>query len=330
MKDNKDIPEISVIIPMYNAENYIEIPINSLLNQSYKNFEVVLVDDGSTDASTEVAKKVISNDKRFRILRQKNSGPGAARNHGIREAKGNYISFIDSDDYFHQEFLYKVIQKSKETEADVIVCDFVKVYENGEIIQKYLHPYKLISNFDAFVDIIQSNNLTSLSQNKIFKKHLFQNIEYPEDIIVNEDVATIYRLILEANKVAFVNESLFFYVFREGSSINNFNRKRLDDRINVAEIIKKDLQSRDIFNKYIKEYNTYYLLNVVLFAAIQICKHAKNWHQILKEHLNNVDRNIFKLKNIFLFWRFHKNKILPMFCLKINIYLFGILIRRLK
>lgn len=312
--------KVSIIIPVYNAEKLIHIPIKSLKKQTFKNFEVILVNDGSTDNSYEVIKQLISDDDRFKIITQENSGPGEARNNGIKQAKGKYIGFIDSDDYFDKTFLEKMIKKLEEDNSDIVICDTAKVDINGNILKVYNSKYaNPIAGIEAFKDIMQSINITSLSPNKLFKKSLFGDISYPKNIIINEDSATIYKLMLKANKISFVNEVLFYYVQHSGSSMNSFNKQKLYDRLKVANIIKTDLIEKKLFTQYIYEYKVYYLLNVVLSGSLQVVKQSKNWEQDLKEFLNKCN---FNIKDIFLLRKYHKKKMIALLLLVSNKKLF--------
>lgn len=323
MIEIKHQPLISVVIPVYNAENFIDITLDSLFNQSFDLFEVLLVNDGSTDNSVNRIKKIIKGDPRFKIINQKNSGPGAARNHGVSIAEAEYISFLDSDDYFDPNFLKKMYYSAVKENADIVVCDFDKVTTQGIKIKEYKHYYnKSLGNIEAFVDILQSNNLTSLSQNKIFKKTLFAKVAFPAGIIINEDVATIYRLVLKANKIAFVNQILFHYVQMPGSTMNGFNMQKLKDRLIVSKMIEKHLIKENLLPQYKYAYNVYYLLNVILSGSIQVCRYSPDWLKNIKNFLINIDNEIFVFKYIFLLRKHHKRKMLALIILKTNVIFF--------
>ena len=310
---------ISIIIPLYNAEKHIESALISLLNQSFNQFEVLLINDGSTDNSVDRINEIVNQDCRFKIINQKNSGPGAARNRGIDLAKGMYLSFLDSDDYFDIKFLKKMYKKAVDEMADIVVCDFDKVSIDGSIIKEYKHHYnKSLNNLEAFVDILQSNYLTSISPNKIFHKTLFNKVRYPEGIKVSEDIATIYKLVLKAKKISFVKKTLFHYVQMPGSSMNSFNVESLKERLFVSKMIRKDLEQKDLLPKFTREYNIYYLLNVVLSGCIQICKYSPDWSGTMKIYLEEVDSKIFTLRNIIFLWKRHKKKMFALLTLKVN------------
>jgi glycosyltransferase involved in cell wall biosynthesis len=321
--------KISIIIPVYNAMNIIHMPIASLIKQSFNDFEVILVNDGSTDNSIEIIEGLIIDDKRFIIINQENNGPGSARNAGIKVAKGEYIGFIDSDDYFDKSFLGKMVTKINDENSDIVICDTLKVDFDGNIIKSYICNYKKsISGIEAFEDIMKSINITSLSQNKLFRKILFRDVYYPKNILVNEDSATIYKLMLKANKVSFVHESLFYYVQHPSSTMNSFNKTKIDDRIKVSKLIKADLINKKLLDKYIIEYQIYYLLNVILSASVQIAKQSNNYTLDMKYLFNKFDKDIFTYKNIFLLKKFHLKKAIALFVLKVSKILFYLIAKK--
>ena len=314
--------QVSIIIPFYNAANYLHLPINSLKNQTCTDFEVILVNDGSTDNSCNVAKNLIDNDPRFKILNQQNSGPGAARNFGIKAAKEDFIGFIDSDDYFHEDFIKLMITKALADNADIVICEITKVDEQGNVIEHYPIKYdRPIGRMEAFADIMQSINISSSTPNKIFKKDLFLKVEFPDNIRVNEDSATVYRLILNADIITFVNKPLFNYMQRSGSSMNSFNYSKLSDRFKVADMIKNYMCNNNL-DDYMHLYNIYYLQNVVLSGALQIARFSDEYNNDIEKLISNIDKNIFSIVNIIKLLKNAKNKAMALIALKISKRLF--------
>jgi glycosyltransferase involved in cell wall biosynthesis len=244
--------KISIIIPAYNAEKHIHVPIESLKKQTLKEFEVIIVNDGSNDKTKEEIHRLIINDARFLYVEQINQGPGAARNTGIKHSTGIYVGFLDSDDYFDTTYLEKMYSKALSEKADIVVSDFYKVDQNDQILQVYRSNSSSMTGIQSFKNILEANSLTSLSQNKLFKRDLFieNNIQFPKNIIVNEDVATIYKLMLVSNKIVFVNEPLFYYVQIPSSSMNSYNERKVNDRLKVADLILEDFNSKNLFPKY--------------------------------------------------------------------------------
>lgn len=306
--------DLSIIIPFYNAADYLHFPINSLKSQSYTTFEVILVNDGSTDNSGEIAEELIGNDTRFRIIYQENKGPGAARNTGIEQACGDYIGFIDGDDYFHDHFLKLMLDKIKEENSDIVICEIMKVSSDDKVLQRYPSAYSQpISGYEAFEDIMHCRNISSNVQNKLFKRSLFDSVRFPQGIIVNEDVATVYKLILGAKKISFIQQGLFFYVQRQGSSLNSFNPSRLNDRLEVASIVKEDLKERKLYTHGL--FAAYYLQVVVLSGAQQAALYSGGSESI-NSFVDKLDKEIFNTFNIFKIAKINFKKMLALLLVK--------------
>lgn len=308
---------ISVIIPVYNVENFIKRSIESLTNQSFTNFEALVIDDGSTDNSINIAKEIAGNDKRFIFLTKENGGLSDARNYGIERANGKYLSFLDSDDYFDDYFLEKMYHKTINENADICICDICLVKEDGGFIRNQKSKYiNTISGEEAFTDNIQSISITSGAQNKLYKKELFEDTKYPKGLYY-EDRATTYKLFLKSNRVAFVNESLFFYVQREGSIMNGLSKKKLDDRFIVMESINDYLKEKNIFDKYQNEFKICYLLNIPLSGASMIAMYSNEYNKEINNFLRRADTNYFDLTNIFLLKKNHTKKMIALLLLKL-------------
>jgi len=314
--------KISIIIPIYNAQAYIEIPIKSLMQQTFEDFEVILVNDGSTDNTLAIIEDLIACDKRFKLITQENKGAGGARNRGISASAGQYISFLDSDDYFDDTFLEKMYHKISEENADIAICDFETVTESHQSIQKYVIPHTSSLTPDkAFVALMEGSHISNISANKLFRKELFDGIAYPENIILGEDTATIYKLILQAKKIVFVNEILFFYVYHIDSSVNSFHLSRIDDLSFVSESIKQFMIDNKLYNKYQQAFYTFYLTDIAFGMAFKIAKFTGD-KKILKTYVSKLDKDIFIIKNILLLAKNHKRKMVALYLLKSNLTLF--------
>jgi len=315
-------PLISIIIPVYQVEQFIENTIKSILVQTFTNFEVLIVNDGTKDNSIVVAKEITKNDTRFIYIEQDNSGLSMARNNAIDIAKGEYISFVDSDDYLdsrHYEYMYNQIIKD---DADICVCDIALVREDTTYItgrkNKYIVP---ISGEEAFIDEIQAISILSVAVSKLYKRRLFDDIRYPKGLYF-EDKGTTYKLFLKSKKVSFVNKELYFYTQRQGSITKGLSTKKIDDRIIILRDMKDYLIDRQIYSKYEKEYTVCYLLNIPLALATLIAIYSDDYEKQQKEFLTRVDKDIFTYKNILSVRKTSTKKMLGLLLLKINYKLF--------
>ena len=235
---------ISVIIPAYNVEKYIEKCVDSITNQTYKNLEIILVDDGSTDNTGRLCDCFAKNDQRIKVIHKQNGGLSDARNFGIDIAKGKYILLIDSDDYVDSiivEFLYNDL---KNNNADISTClaqDFlenskIKLKENGKNFNSVLGTESALEN------LMYLKNVTVSAWGKLYKKELFNNIRYPKGKLY-EDLPTTYRLFSNAKIVSMNTKKLYYYLIRKGSIMNSkFTKKRMDSLYfakEETEFIKK-------------------------------------------------------------------------------------------
>ncbi len=216
---------ISVIIPIYNVEKYLTKCIESVINQTYKNLEIILVNDGSTDNSKEIIDKYSSIDSRIKVINKKNGGLSDARNVGIELAKGEYITFLDSDDWIELNMYEKLYKYIKQENADIVQCSYQKVYDEEVNNQKNKEEVNIMSGEKSLYNLGEK---TVVVWNKIYKRELFNDIRFPKGKY-HEDEFTIYKVLYKANKIVDLNLPLVYYRQREDSIMNSkFNLKRLD------------------------------------------------------------------------------------------------------
>ena len=223
---------ISIIIPVYNVEKYIDKCIESIVGQSYDNLEIILIDDGSTDNSAGKCDEWKKKDDRIKVIHKKNGGLSDARNSGIQVANGKYFMLVDSDDYVHKnivEFLYKNII---EYDADISFCDFRKYRENENIKLDSEHIAKRVFNseeyFRNFYGSISTQSTVAWA--KLYKAELFDEVCYPVGKL-REDEFTTYKLVHKANRIVYVDEKLYYYLIRENSIMLKTDIKKFVDYI---------------------------------------------------------------------------------------------------
>lgn len=309
-------PKISVIIPFYNVEKYIERCIQSVKNQTWSDFECLLIDDESPDNSYQIALDCIHEDPRFSIIQQKNKGLGGARNTGIEHAKGEYIAFLDSDDWWDNKFLEIMYSEAILTDADVVTCQYQEIYEDG----KYGN---ISSNFTyKTTDKIYLRNYFlkyPTAWNKLYKKIIFNNIRYPEKIYY-EDLATTYKIVDFGNKFTFVSNILIFYTIRNGSIMNGYSIKHITDYIEIFNSINQYLKT-----EYFSAADIIYYIHSIIMHTVK--GNADIYHRILdiRECIygNYSFRDIkkqFKRENIIsILYFFPACFLFSLLCLKKNI-----------
>lgn len=211
--------KLSIIIPVYNVENSLEKCVDSVINQSFTDFELILIDDGSTDNSSEIADNLSTKDKRIKVVHQSNKGLSQARNAGIDIAKGEYITFIDSDDFIHKDTLnYLINIINIHPEYDIIEYPVIERYASP-YQHKLSFPQKSYTNLKDYW--ITTNGFSHCyAWNKIFKSKLFYNVRFPKNKTF-EDVFTIPILLEKANVIATIDKGLYYYYFNTNSITNN-------------------------------------------------------------------------------------------------------------
>ena len=225
------MPIISVIVPVYNVEKYLSKCLESILNQSFSQFELILVNDGSTDNSELIFNKYLY-DKRLRVINKSNGGLSSARNAGLDVARGEYIIFIDSDDYINNkmfEILYNEMIRSK---SDIIICDYLKVSEseNEKIIDMLDYKSEIIEGKENILNQLCSEKRMqfTVAWNKLYKKKLFESLRFEEGRL-HEDEFIAHRILGKAQKVNYIDLKLYYYVQRNNSIMQSqFKVNRLD------------------------------------------------------------------------------------------------------
>jgi len=225
---------ISVIVPVYNVEKYLRKCIDSILQQTYTNLEIILVDDGSPDNCGRICDEYAQSDSRVKVIHKQNGGLSDARNAGIDIAEGDYINFVDSDDYIAPNMLKHLMDKIKQYDADISLCTIIGVNENYAIrgnIQDFLEKDTLLSNIESmeltFID--KSNSFVSACA-KIYKAWLLKQtgIRFPEGRLY-EDMFTTYKLFFHAKRVVLSNREMYFCLKRTGSiTLQGFSEGQLD------------------------------------------------------------------------------------------------------
>ena len=219
----EEIFKISIIVPVYNVEKYLERCIRSIISQTYSNWEAILIDDGSTDSSGELCDEIAKIDGRIKVFHKQNEGLGITRNYGIRHADGDYIFFLDSDDFIEKNALMTLCKKAIETDSDIVIGNFY--YKENKVklpIEKGLYKDEEIIR-NIVLRIIGSNpgtadQLTPSSCGKIYKRNIFieENIWFPsERELIWEDLAFNYKYMCKCKKIYLDDTHIYHYCFNE-------------------------------------------------------------------------------------------------------------------
>lgn len=221
---------ISIIVPIYNVEEYLPKCIDSIINQTYKNLEIILIDDGSTDSSPKICDEYMNKDSRIIVIHKDNGGLSSARNKGLEISKGNYVCFIDSDDYLEPTMIEELKNNMDKYNSDISCCNFYDIKNNIRTvrIKKNTSTEFVSRKKDKFVNIQNEYSpLTYYAWNKLYKKELFNNIKFPEGRLY-EYTYILCDIFEQADKISFTLKPLYNYVYRSSSLGNAFNLKHFD------------------------------------------------------------------------------------------------------
>lgn len=299
---------ISIIIPVYNAEAYIENCITSMLNQTYDNFELILINDGSKDNSLSMCLKYAKQDDRIKVYDKPNGGASSARNLGLKHVKGRYIVFADIDDFVARNYLENLYSVAKEENYDIVQCNY-EIVNNQYQEEKYVGFDKNDVREITKVQALNNRLYKVTLWGKIYSSKLFENFQFKEGIIYEDD-ASYYIFIDRANKIAVLDETLYYYYMSDNSVMRNNNQINMDfidiynERINY-------FKKRNNIELLEGTYNRYCLVLMLTYSScINSNKNKSNRKKILEIYKDNYtkienskyvskkDKLLYKLFNI--------------------------------
>lgn len=321
---------ISIIIPVYNAEKFLKKSIESVINQSYENIELILINDGSIDNSELICNEYTLTDNRIKVISQKNGGPAAARNAGLRQAKGDFVFFLDADDFIEKNTMEILVDEYNQYQPDLVMANFSKLEDNGAIIKQsvsfhlnnelFKHRVKELSKIDI-ADYIRhflkypSNHLISYCWARLYKMSIIKEngIFFNEDMRLFEDFVFNLEYLKYTNKIVFVNEFLYVYVMS-----NNYITASM-------AVIKSDSLSHDmdVFKNKVSDFfwpinvNAeigHALVHYVIIFVIRSCRkiNKNNRKNIYNEIKQMVNAPIFKENFRYYIPQKGNSRILPM------------------
>lgn len=313
--------KLSVIVPVYNGEKYLKKCIESIINQTYKNLEIIIIDDGSSDNSIEIINKYAYKDKRIKLFKQKNLGVSAARNLGIKNSTGELLTFIDCDDWIELNTYQLLINELEFNNSELAMYSFVREYKRKQVFEKLpFEEVTLIKNKDITYNLI-ANLIAGESENEcpimgsvwrcIFKKSLIEkyNIFFDVSISFGEDLIFLIEYLLKCKRVSILNKHLYHYRFQEMSAISRYNddlwdkslklNNKLNEIFNSNELIRKRIDKalavalvRNMFNVFHKDNKSNFYRK---YRQVKFILNNKQVIRLRKNHnFNGYKYKIFK------------------------------------
>ena len=220
--------KISVIIPVYNVEKYLSACMESIIHQTYKNLEIILVNDGSTDSCPQICEEYAAKDNRIKVIHKKNGGLSDARNSGLEIATGEFISFVDSDDLLSLDFCQRLLDALIESDADIVECDFVKFEEETEEINEVEETDFELFNTLTALELLIKDYIQPMVWNKLYRRQVLENIKFPIGKI-HEDVFWTYRVLGNAKRIVKIKKKMYWYRQQAKSIMGmKYSLQRLD------------------------------------------------------------------------------------------------------
>lgn len=277
---------ISVIVPVYNAEKFLNRCIDSILGQTYKDFELILVDDGSQDHSSDILNKYAKMDHRVNLISQNNKGVSGARNTGLQAAKGEYFLYVDADDWIEQDMIEKLISTGRKEDADIIMCNSDHAEEKADLIKGLPTEVDVWDHDRQRYEFMKHQRLTGMLWNKLIRRSMSDGILFNERTGYGEDAEFLWKILKKSQKMIVINEILYHHVLEKTSiSHLHFSEKKYSaipmwEQI-VEEISQDDPKLIDLARER--------LMSAAVFSMYEVKKSQyKNKHQI--KHMRKIVR----------------------------------------
>lgn len=297
---------ISVIVPAYNIEKYIGRCIESILNQTYRDLEIIIVDDGSTDQTGNIIDLYAANDGRIKSIHKENGGVSSARLKGIEASSGSYVGFVDGDDYIEPEMFEKLLNNALHYQADISHCGYKMVFPDGHENLYYGTGKVVEQNHDiGLIDLIKGDYIDPGLWNKLYKREVVSGLErsaiWDEKIKINEDLLMNYIFFSHAEKTVYEDKVYYHYILRKGSAATSKQKRyKIQDPLTVITLIKEDsIRYPDIYPTVYSKY-----LRVLINTANQNewKTDALEARRTLRKEIKSADFNdfctSFKLRNM--------------------------------
>lgn len=298
--------EVSILIPVYNTEKYLKRCLDSVISQTLKNIEIIVVNDGSNDNSQDIIEEYATKDSRIKYYIQKNSGLGATRNKGIELAQGEYIAFLDSDDWVEANCYEKLYKKAIKEDSDLVICNYLIDFYNKSI--RYKNKY-YNNDKDRYMNDVILRNVSGFSWNKLYKKSIIDDykMRFPVrgELENVEDQYFTIRYLYLSKSISFENSCLIHYTIRSSSIVNSYQRNILEDGVLLYK------SNYNFFKLHNASENIYDLLNLGLLKHI-IHTIRNEMKSCNKYKFNDKIKNLAKIINDDICYKslvyFHENK----------------------
>lgn len=289
---------ISIIVPAYNVEKYIEQCIDSILCQTYQHIEIILIDDGSKDSTGSICDLYAKKDKRIRVIHKENTGLSSVRNLGIKLAKGDYIGFVDSDDVISTDMFEKLFTNLMATNSDIAICNYQIIDEKNQKREKGFYSFEkkieILQNKEIYDLIFLEARYGIVAWNKLYRRQVFAGINYPEGKR-HEDNYIIHKILGNAKRICCSGDIGYFYRIRKDSITSNISKENYDEDLEATYeriLYFEEIKEEKYLNKSVCEYLSRIIS--IYYMALRIWKNDKVYREQLIEKYANVYVKLIK------------------------------------
>jgi len=288
---------ISVIIPVYKVEEYLEKCVESIRNQTYTNLEILLVDDGSPDNCGAMCDEYAKQDKRIKVIHKSNGGLSDARNAGIETATGNYIAFVDSDDFVSEDYIEYMYKMIIETNAKLAICGVKEIWKNTQIEEELYAEPKLLTPKETFENFLFAKGIEICAYAKLYHRDLWKEIRFPKGKVY-EDTAIMYRIIEAAETIVYGEKDCYYYIARIGSISKQpgFNKNEEDYIEHTQQMLAFLKEKHPELQEAIQRFTVYAkfrILRMLIFTKPRNRKMEKDYIRGIKQY----QKQVLKCKN---------------------------------
>lgn len=281
-------PLISVIIPVYNVNPYLRTCLDSVVNQTYANLEIILVDDGSTDGSGAICEEYKKKDVRIVVIHKNNGGLSDARNTGLNQMQGEYVTFVDSDDYLDKNYLKRLYDCIEKMQCEYAICSYFKVAGNGKRGIARHKPIEVYEQRETMLNMLYRKKMSMYAHGKLYKSTLFEDIRFPVGRKF-EDVPTTWSIVKKVERIAYIDEKLYFYRQRKGSIVNSiYSHEKMDQVYFASDILEEVHKDEELYRAAVSKY---------FFSLTDIYSQVDKKH---KEDQRYLEGEIRKYHNVVL------------------------------
>ena len=294
---------LSVIVPVYNVEQYLHKAINSVLEQTFSNFELLLINDGSTDNSLNICKEFALKDSRIKVFDQNNQGVSAARNKGISEALGDWLLFLDSDDYIYESScLSTIFQLEDLAQYDIIIGNLVYVYSSHQSVFKQTVPNEI--SFKEISKLLLTDKVAPALHGKLYRKSLFENLSFDRTHKIGEDFIMNVQILSKTDKIHFIDYPIYAYNQRDNSVMHKPSQKAIES---IPPFV---MSVYDFYNKYPQQLSIEKELNQFILSRFYLYFLYGGKYNNQKEFKNLAKTSLFQNKNVIPAIRFFTLKLI--------------------